>query len=352
MNFEVHFDYAKGLDVENHDGYKIITLFDPDTKDTMAIYTLHLSDVELPTTLKEKSKLIKVPAKTLACHSTTQVGALPLLDLTNALVGATGLQNIYNPEIRNRIDEGKIKEVGSGMQKNPEQILAIRPDIYLQDFSAANEKDEDLERAGISFVLYNEWKEQDLLGRAEWMKLIGMLFCKNEMTDSLFVNIEKSYNHAKAAIDDSSTTIPIMYGQDYKGIWYVPGEFSYPTNMFKDAKLSFDYVKGKVSSEPKGFEAIFTNHRHAKYWFCMTMGNIKTLDDFIAQNERYKQFDAVKEGKVFSNNKRQNQFGGNDFWESGLYRPDLLLKDLIKLTRPNLLPDYETVYWGELTREK
>lgn len=80
------------------------------------------------------------------------------------------------------------------------------------------------------------------------------------------------------------------------------------------------------------------------------LGNIHTMADFLALNERYGHFDAAKEGRIFIDRKRVNEYGGNDYWESGLYRPDLLLKDLIKITRPELLPDYETSYWIELPR--
>lgn len=80
------------------------------------------------------------------------------------------------------------------------------------------------------------------------------------------------------------------------------------------------------------------------------MGNIKTMDEFLALNERYRHFDATQTGKVYIDRKRVNENGGNDYWESGLYRPDLLLKDIIKITRPELLPEYETSYWIELKR--
>lgn len=351
MAFPVHLKYAQGLTIENFLGYKVMTVFEPDTRDTMQVYTFHLEGVEVPLDLQQHTKMITVPASTLACHSTTQIGALPLLDLIDVLVGATGIRNIYHPEIRQRIQEGLVRSTGEGMGKNLEQILAVNPDIMLQDYTSATEKDEDLERSGIHFVLYNEWKEYTLLGRAEWMKVIGILFGRNRLADEQFNEIEQQYLEAKKAVAGESESLPIMYGQDYKGMWYIPGEKSFMNQMFQDAKLAFECAEGRVSSVPTGFEVIFTNHRHAKFWFTMAAGEIHTVKDFVALNERYAHFDAVKEGKVFINRKRLNEFGGNDFWESGLYRPDLLLKDAIKLTRPNLLPGYEPVYWFELARE-
>ena len=43
-----------------------------------------------------------------------------------------------------------------------------------------------------------------------------------------------------------------------------------------------------------------------------------------------------------------NEKGGNDYWELGVARPDFLLKDLIKIAHPHLLPDYEFTFMDKL----
>ncbi len=37
---------------------------------------------------------------------------------------------------------------------------------------------------------------------------------------------------------------------------------------------------------------------------------------------------AIRNRMVFNNNRRQTPAGGSDFWESGVIRPDLVLRDL------------------------
>jgi len=39
-----------------------------------------------------------------------------------------------------------------------------------------------------------------------------------------------------------------------------------------------------------------------------------------------------------------NDYGGNDYWETGSLRPDLVLADLIKILHPDLLPEHELVF--------
>ncbi|WP_329904726.1 ABC transporter substrate-binding protein [Porphyromonas pogonae] len=350
FSYPVQFKYAKGIEVKNHDHYKEVMVFSPDTPDTMATYILYPRGEKRPQLSCRNCYFIPVPLKNIACLSTTQVGVLPLLGKVDKLVGCSNIKNICNPEVRKRISEGKVQEIARGMAKNIEQIAALHPEVVLQDLSRMSDKDEELISSGINTVLYNEWKERNLLGRAEWMKLTAMLLGCNAKADKLFSKIEEDYLKAKELVAQQTDTIPIMYGLDYKGTWYLPGEFSYPTSMFRDAGVKFDYAEGKVSSQPCSFERIFSRHRHAKIWICMMTGKIFTMADFLALNDRYKHFDAAANGMVFIDRKRVNENGGNDFWESGLYRPDLLLKDIIKITRPQLLPDYETTYWMQLKK--
>ncbi len=350
FHFLVQFKYAKGIEVVNGPDYKTVYVFHPDKPDTMATYILYPRDKKTPTVAGRNVAYIPVPARSIACLATTQIGSLPLLEQVDKLVGCINLNSVCNADIRARIDQGLVLEIGAGMTKNIEQIAGLHPEVLLQDFFHVSDKDEELVASGIQTVLYNEWKERNLLGRAEWMKLTAMLLGCNSRADEVFSRIEADYIEAQQLVAGTTTPISVMYGQDYSGTWYLPGEHSYTTAMFRDAGIKFDYAADRVGSQPCSFEYIFSRHRHDKIWICTMMGNIHTMADFLALNERYGHFDAAKEGRIFIDRKRVNEYGGNDYWESGLYRPDLLLKDLIKITRPELLPDYETSYWIELPR--
>ena len=51
---------------------------------------------------------------------------------------------------------------------------------------------------------------------------------------------------------------------------------------------------------------------------------------------------------VQHNLQAMNATGGNDYWESGVARPDLLLNDMIKICHPSLLSEYELTYYERL----
>ena len=48
-----------------------------------------------------------------------------------------------------------------------------------------------------------------------------------------------------------------------------------------------------------------------------------------------------------SNNARTNAAGGNDYYESAVVNPDLLLRDLVKIFHPELVEE-DFVYYKQL----
>ena len=342
--------YAEGFSVDNHSDYKRLTLFNPGSRDTLISYILYPRNATRPELGSgDKLRYIPTPLSTIACASTTELGALAVLGLQERLVACASPQNVNDSVIRQRIERGQVVEIGRGMGRNIEQIIATQPDVYIEDIYSATDKDADIEASGIHIVYYNNWKEQHILGRAEWLKVIGLLLGRNAKAQEAYEGMVARYEAVRQHIAPHITpAIEIMYGSDYKGVWYVPGEYSYMTRLLADAGIVYDHIPGQLDSKPMSFEYVYTKHQHKKLWLCMMTGGLDKLEDFVKLNERYSLFEAVRSGQVWVDRKRLNANGGNDFWESGPYNPDLLLKDLVKISRPELLPDYETTYWKRL----
>ena len=348
FNFPVTVEYAHGFTVANHPGYKELVMYKPGTRDTVADYILYPRSSEQPRVAHPQAVYIPVPARNLATSSSPHVGAVAVLGLQHVLVAVSDPEKVNDSLTRRRIQEGKVQRIGRGMSKDIERIIALNPDIYLQDLYSATEKDTDLVTSGINIVYFNNWKEQDMLGRAEWLKVIGLLYGRNAVADSAFRQMAANYQRAAKQAKGTSQIVPVMYGLDYKGVWYVPGEYSYIVKAFSDAAISCDFIPGQIDSRPSSFEYVFRRNQHKKIWLCLMTGKLEKLSDFLALNERYIHFDAAREGEVWVDRKMLNQEGGNDFWESGPYHPDLVLKDFIKIAHPELLPGYETRYWMRL----
>jgi len=73
-----------------------------------------------------------------------------------------------------------------------------------------------------------------------------------------------------------------------------------------------------------------------------------TTADILTEDARFGEFAAVNTGGVWINNLAVNENFANDFYESGVAYPNLILADLIAIFHPDLLPDHEFVFYRNL----
>ncbi len=345
--FHTNLKHAKGFQVINHKDYKEVYVFHPLSGDTMGRYITTLAANKLHDSIKAKGQVIEVPVKSIACLSTTHIASIVGLNLRDKLLGCSSPEYIWDTVLNRRLQNGSLKEIGRGMSVNTEQIVDLMPQVLMQSFMDKTDLDGNLSNLGITLLYNNEWKEPALLGRAEWMKFTALFFCKERMADSIFNTVEQNYCAVKNAAAKASEKPKVMYGYDYKGTWYIPQNQTYVAQIFRDANAAFKSAGEGNASTPKSIEEVYDMYHDAAYWLS-TQAQVHTLKDFLSSNERYKDFSPAQHQQVYTNNKRENPKGGNDYWESGVNRPDLLLKDVVKILHPELFPEYETVYWKHL----
>lgn len=80
----------------------------------------------------------------------------------------------------------------------------------------------------------------------------------------------------------------------------------------------------------------------------INVGPCNTLAELTAQNPKFADVPAVSNRQVFNNNRRQTPAGGSDFWESGVIRPDLVLRDLCTVFNPQAADTAELYYYKRL----
>jgi iron complex transport system substrate-binding protein len=93
-------------------------------------------------------------------------------------------------------------------------------------------------------------------------------------------------------------------------------------------------------------EAVFERATEADIW--LNPGTAESLADIAAADHRMVRLPVFTQGGVWNNRKRMTQHGGNDYWESAVVRPDLLLKDLVSIIHPELLPEHRQYYYMRL----
>ena len=94
------------------------------------------------------------------------------------------------------------------------------------------------------------------------------------------------------------------------------------------------------------YEAVYNKAVNADYW--VNVGFAKSLAEIKSADKKNVLFKAYKNGNVYNNSLRNTANGGFDFWESGAVNPDKILKDLIYIFHPEVLPGHQLYYYRKL----
>ncbi len=341
--------YARGFSVEYFPGYKKISVYNPWKNNDLYIeYYLLKDDVTLPEPSNSLALVIKKKPERTIVLSSTQIGMMKMLDLTDRIAGICDPTLIYDSTYQTKVSNGKLVNVGKNPNLNIEKIIEMNPDLIIGSgwdrISADYQKFIEL---GFPPVLVLEWMESYPLGRAEWIKFISAFFDKEKLADSIFSIVENEYILTKKMIDTVSWKPVILHGGELNGVWYVAGGLSYIARLYADAGGDYPWKDNKNSGGlPLDFEVVIEKAADADIWIYVTMHNYEDIEHL--KQKRYRIFKAKRQGNIYSNNARVNPLGGSDYWETGIIRPDILLKDLVKIFHPDLLNDHKLYYYRKI----
>ncbi|MBA7530074.1 hypothetical protein ES705_22277 [subsurface metagenome] len=334
--------YAKGFTIEKAGDHKLITVFNPwSSPDTLATYHIYYND-SIKDPLSEFK--IKIPINKIACLSSTNIGMISLLGDRKKISACSDPDLIYDSLLYQRYLDGQITDLGSANQFTVETIVDHSPDLVMKYIFGARETvDEKLIEANIPVAYNLEFMEIHPLGRVEWLKFVAAFLGKEKTADSLFDSIEDEYLRLVELVSKETVKPSVLDGSSYRGVWYAAGGKSYSAKMYADAGADYywsaDNHRGSI---PVSFEIIIDKQADADFWFGPSTGN---RTDLLEIEKRYNRLKSFREGNVYFFGKRVNPNGGLDYFESGVARPDILLKDLIWVFHPELLDsNYNSVY--------
>jgi iron complex transport system substrate-binding protein len=190
--------------------------------------------------------------------------------------------------------------------------------------------------------------EETPLGRAEWIKFFGVLFDKEKQADSIFNVIENNYMVAKNIALESTIKPTILSGAIMsKDIWNLPAGESFVAQFLKDANLDYlwENSKGKGSLS-LSFESVFDKGANADFW--IAPGYFSSKEQLLQSNPLYTKFKSFNENNIYTPSNKKGKTGGIIYYELASTRPDLVLKDIIKITNPDLLPNYDFVFFEKM----
>lgn len=346
---KVSLTYAEGWTIEYFNNYKVVDVVRPwqDAEQTFQ-YVLVQCGTPAPEGF-DTAQVIEVPARTIATMSTTHLSHLDKLGLLEALVGVDNGAYINTPAVRQMIDKGGLVEIGSGASVNIELVLDLEPDLVMTYGSGNPEFDAHpkLLEAGLHVPLNSEYMETTPLGRAEWLKFTALFFNREATAEQVFEQMATRYETIAAEARAIETRPTVFTGADFGGVWSMPGGQSFVANFLADAGADYLWAEDNTTgSFQLDFEAVYEQAAEAEFW--LNPGAWASLEEALAADARYGDFAAFQNSQVYNNNARLNENGGNDYWESGVTNPDVVLADLIKIFHPELLPEHELVYYQPL----
>jgi len=343
-----YIEYASGLSIVKHEGYSVVTVSNPwPNANKNFTYVLTEKDAEIPDSLQSYTT-IKVPLESIVVTSTTNIPFLEMLDVENKLTGFPHTDYVSSEKTRALIDKGVVKNVGQNEKLNIEQLIELSPQLIVT-FGIDNNNPmlDNLKKSGLNVLIQADWMEHSPLGKAEWIKLYGALFGKEEKAKELFDKIVTSYNQAKKLVAEKPASATVLYGSMYEDVWYVAKGESWVAQFMKDAQGDYLWADLKgTGSEGLSFEKVLDKAKSANFW--IATGSVRTLDELTKKNPHYSEFDAFKNKTIYTFEGKLGATGGTVYYETSPSRPDLVLKDYIKIFYPDLLPSYEFTFASKL----
>lgn len=345
---EIEVKYASGLSIVDFGDHMIITVENPwPNADRSYRYLLAREGADVPKDIKFDER-IKIPVEKMVVTSTTHIPSLEILKMEKTLVGFPGLDYISSENTRNLIDEGKVKEVGKNEALNTESLLALQPDVVIGfSIDGSNKSFNTLQKSGIPVVFNADWTESSPLGKVEWIKFFGAFFGKMEEANAFFEQVEKSYLDAKELATQAGETPTVVAGAMFKDQWYLPAGESWQAQFIKDANA--DYLFGNTDgtgSLSLSFEAVLAEAADADIW--VGPSQFTFYEELKNASTHYTRFQAFKNRNIYTFASEKGETGGVIFYELAPMRPDLVLRDLISIFHPQLLPNYQTTFYKPL----
>ena len=341
--------YAHGFTIDYFDHYKEVKILNRSggRMDTLD-YLLVPQGTAVPAG-HPSAQVIITPVQSLIVMSSMHVAQSDFAGVADRIIGLGNGHYVNSIIVRDGISSGKIKLVGMDANLNNEQVVTLHPGVLMtmSNPESAFGQYKTLIDAGIPVLPNAEWLETTPLGRAEWVKLVGALTDREAFVNRKFDSVEQAYQQIATIGSGAAVKPSVIIGMPFKGTWYTPAGESYMAQFLRDAGADYHWSDTKgTGSLALTFESVAPIALTADYW--LNVGYVDSKNDILSKDLRYSTFHAFQTGAIYNNNKRINDLGSNDYWESGAVNPQRVLADIIRILHPGLLPADSLYYYKQI----
>lgn len=340
--------YARGFSISGAEGKRstLLTVSNPWQGADSVVVSLFISRDGEPVPDGFEGQVIDGDAARVITMSSTQIAMLDAIGESRKVVGVSGLGFISSPGIRSRRDS--IGDVGYDSNFNYELIMSLDPDIVLlYGVNGASPVESKLRELDIPFIYIGDYLESSPLGKAEWMVALAEIVGRRDDGEKRFKEIAQSYNSLKELVSNAVEDVPkVMLNAPYGDTWFMPAEDNYSVQLIRDAGGEYIYGRNRSGiSVPIDIEEAYMLCSDADIW--LNPGSAGTLAELAVACPKFTDTDCFRSGHIFNNTLRSTSGGGNDYYESGVVNPDMVLRDLVKIFHPGLVHE-EFVYHKQL----
>ena len=339
--------YAENFKIYPYEyGYKLVINNSSETSD----YYLFNDSLAIPEELKDK-QLIRTPINSAVAFSSTQWSVFQKLDKLDIIKGILESNYTKNKEILRLVSDGKILDVGMSTNVNTEKVIHLQADLILYtpyptlDFSHLGEL------SGSLMLPFPDYLESHPLGRAEWMKVVGLLCGMEKETNQWFDSVVNNYESLTKICAEVNEKPTVFSDLPFENQWYVPGGNSYIAKIFNDAGGDYIWKENELTGSLHiDAESVLLKAQQADYWRVINSYDTPfTYESLERENELYPLFRAFKEKQLLVCDVRDC-----GYFEQSQYEPDLLLADFIYHFHPELLKNewknYTPKYFKRLVK--
>jgi iron complex transport system substrate-binding protein len=344
---QVQSAYAVEWDVEYFNHYKVITV-NTQVSGVNETYVLVQCGTPIPELTGELEGAIpfEIPIQRMWEGGGGTYAAIEALGVAETVIGIVTIDDDirYLPALYGRVISGEVTAVNYGESNEP--IVAAQPNLYVQ-----YEGDEDRlskRGVGIPIVHYDPFSESPL-GSAEQVKFLSLFYNLEARANALFAPIEQRYlalrDLALAQPERPTVVLGNIAGEGTTFRSREPERFD--SHLVRDAGgvlvlegTDLPFEKAFIGID-YALESVIALASDAEFWFGMHYTPAETTAaEFIAAQPLNENFTALVNGNMF------HRFGprGEDYFGTGGMYVDLILRDLVSILHPELIPDYHPMF--------
>ncbi|MCM1517508.1 MAG: ABC transporter substrate-binding protein [Pseudoflavonifractor sp.] len=320
--------------------YVVADVADPWNEDAMLGRYILVIRGSQPDSLPEGT-VVEVPLNSSLVYSSVHAGAIGELGAIDRVTAVCDAPYFKLLAIVEGLRSGKVVDAGASASPSIETIIGHRPGaILLSPFQNAGHG--AIEQLGIPIIECADYMEETPLGRAEWIKLLGILYGNRELADSIYAGVKDRYTRLADSVNHVRMMMPVVLSERVTdGVWYVPGGRSYQARMFADAGGNYPWRADRTAGSLQlDFPTVYDKAHMADVWLIRTYGNDLTLDQLKADYSPNSHIKAFNNGGVYSCNTSESPL-----FEEFPFHPDLLLREYINIFYPGYLENDSLRYY-------